>query len=175
MGTTRGLRIAPQSLSCPESLAAAVGFDLQGEDLGADVEQAVNAALEAGVVFPGGGDALAIFQNTLTASIRDIENDERCRLFQRFLRDGPYEREGPIPPELRGKRLTPEECAEAITFVYSFMASHNTYGFDYALGMNFRNPQGHREMLWPQDLDEIAHDGQSANGCRITGARVGKF
>ncbi|MEI7900944.1 MAG: hypothetical protein WCK89_11890 [bacterium] len=35
------------------------------------------------------------------------------------------------------------------------------------LGMNFRNPQGRREMLWPQDLDEIARDGQTANGCRI--------
>jgi hypothetical protein len=36
--------------------------------------------------------------------------------------------------------------------------------------MNFRNPQGRREMLWPQDLDEIASDGKTANGCRIAGA-----
>lgn len=88
-----------------------------------------NAALKADAVFPGGGDALAVFRHTLAASIRDIEGDERGRLFQRFLRDGPYEREGPIPLELRGKRLTPEECATAITFVYSFMVSNNTYGF----------------------------------------------
>jgi hypothetical protein len=104
-------------------LAAAVGFDLQGENLGADVEQAVSAALKAGVVFPYGGDALAIFRNTLAASIRDIEGHEKGRLFQRFLRDGPYEREGPIPKHLRGKQLTPEECAKAITFVYSFMVN----------------------------------------------------
>jgi len=103
-------------------LASTVGFDLPGEDLGADVERAVNTALKACAVFPGGGDALAIFQNTLAASIRDIEGDERGRLFQRFLLDGPYEREGPIPPELRGKRLTPEECATAITFVYSYIS-----------------------------------------------------
>ena len=100
-----------------------VGFNLLGEDLGADVERTVSTALEAGAVFPGGGDALAIFRNNLAASIRDIEGDERGRLFQRFLRDGPYEREGPIPPELRGKRLTPEECAEAITFIYAFMVN----------------------------------------------------
>lgn len=100
-----------------------VGFDLLGESLGADVEQAVGAALKAGAVFPGGDDALAIFRNTLVASIRDIEKHERGRLFQRFLRDGPYEDVGPIPPELRGKRLTPEVCAEAITFVYSFMVN----------------------------------------------------
>lgn len=156
--------------SCSDSLTSTVGFDVLGEDFGADVERAVNAALKAGAVFPGGGDALAIFRNTLAASIRDIENDERGQLFQRFLRDGPYEREGPIPPKLLGKWLTPEECAEAITFVYSFMVSNNTYGFGYALGMNFRNPQGRREMLWPQDLDEIVRDGRTANGCRMSSA-----
>jgi hypothetical protein len=46
---------------------------------------------------------------------------------------------------------------------------YNTYGFGYAIGMNFRNPQGRREMLWPQDLDEIALNGRTANGSRITG------
>jgi hypothetical protein len=35
---------------------------------------------------------------------------------------------------------------------------------------NFRNPQGWREMLWPQDLDAIALNGRTANGCRIAGA-----
>jgi hypothetical protein len=109
--------------SSVESLAFTVDFNLLGEDLGADVERAVDTALKAGAVFPGGGDALAIFPDTLAASIRDIEGDDRGRLFQRFLRDGPHEHEGPIPPKLRGKRLTPEECAEAITFIYSFMVN----------------------------------------------------
>jgi len=75
--------------SCAESLAVSVGFDLLGERLGGDVEISVGAALAAGAVFPGGGDALAIFRHTLAASIRDIEEDARGRLFQRFLRDGP--------------------------------------------------------------------------------------
>lgn len=106
-----------------ESLTASVGFDLLGERLGCDLERAVRYALKAGAVFPGGGNALAIFRHTLAASIRDIEEDDRGRLLQRFLRDGPYEKEGPIPPKLQGKRLTPLECAEAITFVYSFMVN----------------------------------------------------
>ncbi|MBM4163293.1 MAG: hypothetical protein FJ222_02470 [Lentisphaerae bacterium] len=110
--------------SSPESLAVSVGFDLLGERFGDDVAKAVSSALKASALFPGGGDALAIFRHTLAASIRDIEEeDDGGPLFQRFLRDGPYEREGPIPPELRGKRLTAEECAEAITFVYSFMVN----------------------------------------------------
>lgn len=50
------------------------------------------------------------------------------------------------------------------------IALYNTYGFGYALGMNFRNPKGRREMLWNQDLDEIALNGRTANG-RSAGAR----
>lgn len=57
--------MSTQSISCPESLSSAVGFDLLGEDFGADVEWAVNAALKAGAVFSCGVDALAIFRNTL--------------------------------------------------------------------------------------------------------------
>jgi hypothetical protein len=47
------------------------------------------------------------------------------------------------------------------------VALYNSYAFGYALGMNFRNRAGRREMLWPQDLDQIAEDGQTESGCRI--------
>jgi hypothetical protein len=47
------------------------------------------------------------------------------------------------------------------------IALYNTYGFGYALGMSFRNAEGRREMLWPQDLDEILQSGKTKHGCRI--------
>lgn len=47
------------SRSSAEALATEVGFERLGERLGGDEEDAVNAALNAGAVFPGGGDALA--------------------------------------------------------------------------------------------------------------------
>lgn len=47
------------------------------------------------------------------------------------------------------------------------VALYNSYGFGYALGMNFRNAEGKREMLWPQDLDEILARGVTKSGCRI--------
>lgn len=47
------------------------------------------------------------------------------------------------------------------------IALYNTYGFGYALGMNFRNKTGSREMLWPQDLEDIAANGCTKAGCRI--------
>ncbi len=55
---------------------------------------------------------------------------------------------------------TPGERQRAI-------ALYNSYGFGYALGMNFKDPKGRREMLWPQDLDEILSAGKTQHGCRI--------
>lgn len=104
-------------------LADTVGFDLLGEALGHDVEAALTYALAGGTRFAGGTDALAIFLAALTDSIRDIETHAHGRLFQRFLRDGPYEYEGDIPEALLGQRLTEEETAAAITFIYSFMVN----------------------------------------------------
>jgi hypothetical protein len=46
------------------------------------------------------------------------------------------------------------------------IALYNSYGFGYMLGMNFRNRTGKREMLWPQDLDEILEHGETKSGCR---------
>jgi hypothetical protein len=42
---------------------------------------------------------------------------------------------------------------------------YNSYGYGYALGMNYKNPEGKHEMLWPQDLDEILSTGKTENGC----------
>ena len=33
------------------------------------------------------------------------------------------------------------------------IALYNAYGFGYAIGTSFKNAEGRREMLWPQDLD----------------------
>ncbi|MCJ7600472.1 MAG: hypothetical protein MUO63_03105 [Desulfobulbaceae bacterium] len=49
------------------------------------------------------------------------------------------------------------------------LALYNTYGFGYALGMNFRDAKGRREMLWSEDLHEIARDGVTKYGCSIWG------
>jgi hypothetical protein len=55
---------------------------------------------------------------------------------------------------------TPRENQRAI-------ALYNSYSFGCALGLNFRRPDGKREMLWPEDLDEIVVNGRSKSGCRI--------
>lgn len=47
------------------------------------------------------------------------------------------------------------------------IALYNSYSFGPALGLNFRNAKGQREMLWPQDLDEILMNGKTKHGCRI--------
>ena len=47
------------------------------------------------------------------------------------------------------------------------IALYNSYGFGYALGMNFKNAEGGREMLWPEDLDEILATGKTKHGCLL--------
>lgn len=47
------------------------------------------------------------------------------------------------------------------------IALYNSYGFGCALGMNFRNRERKREMLWPEDLDEILLAGKTRKGSRI--------
>jgi hypothetical protein len=44
---------------------------------------------------------------------------------------------------------------------------YNVLGFGYALGANFRGPDGKIRMLWAVDLDEIARDGRTRDGSRI--------
>ncbi len=60
-------------------------------------------------------------------------------------------------------KLTRKEVLE----MQRAIALYNSYGFGYALGMNFKNRARKREMLWPQDLDEILESGETTTGCRI--------
>lgn len=110
-------------LTCTGTLADSIGFDLLPDQLGREIESALKSVLAGGGVFPVGIDPLSIFRNTLRTSIRDIETHERGQLFQRFLRDGVYEGEGEIPPELPDRRLDEADTAAAITFIYSSMVN----------------------------------------------------
>lgn len=65
--------------------------------------------------------------------------------------------------EKNGPALTLRENLE----MQRAIALYNSYCFGYVLGMNFRNAQGKREMLWPKDLDEILENGKTRTGCRI--------
>lgn len=47
------------------------------------------------------------------------------------------------------------------------IALYNSYGFGYALGMNFRDSKGKRRMLWPEDLNEILAKGRTKKGYKI--------
>jgi hypothetical protein len=105
------------------SLADKIGFELLGPSLSKDCESRLTGAVASGAIFQGGNDPLSIFRAAVRTSIREIETDERGRLFQGFLLDGPYEGEEDIPPELRSQRLTDDETTSVISFMYSFMVN----------------------------------------------------
>ena len=96
------------------SSASPLMFDA---DLANDLLKSITIALEAKAVFREGSEPLEIFRDAVANAITNI--DERASLLRRFLRHGPYEREGDIPPELQGLRLTKQEVSKAITFIYS--------------------------------------------------------
>jgi hypothetical protein len=114
---------AASRISISESLADTVDFALLGSSLGKDVESSLQAALSGGAVFSNMHDALFIFRQALTASIRDIESHPRGKLFQQFLLKGPYDDVGEIPTTLVGQRLSDADVASAITFIYSHMVN----------------------------------------------------
>lgn len=107
-----------------DRLVDTVGFEILGEALGEDVEVSLRKALASGAVFSAASDPLSIFRESLADSIRTIETDECNVLFQRFLRDGPYEDSGEIPPEMASKRLSDDETAAAIRFIYYRVINH---------------------------------------------------
>ena len=104
-------------------LAQMVGFELLDRVLGSDVRAVLRDALANGVVFEAGKSPLDIFRHAVATAISRIEERGRVPLFQRFLKDGPYEREGAIPEALRDKRLTDVETTTIITFIYSHMVN----------------------------------------------------
>jgi hypothetical protein len=108
-------------LSDSASLTDSVDFSLLASNLSRDVESAIRIALAENIAFPAGREPLSIFRETLSASIRDIEFHPKGILFQEFLRKGPYESSGAIPKLLESKRLSDDETAAAITFIYSHM------------------------------------------------------
>lgn len=79
--------------------------------------RAVEAAEKGGVIFAGRVTPDKVFRNAVASALDAIE--ARGNLLQRFLLYGPYEGDGPLPPELHGKRLTDWECNQAITLIYS--------------------------------------------------------
>jgi hypothetical protein len=91
--------------------------------------------------------------------------------------------EGAIP---EGEGMTPRERgfnrAQAMLY-YGYMravtknetdnalAIWNAFGFGFALGMSFRDKQGHRAMLTGDDLEEIIATGATRSGWRIRRSR----
>ena len=101
-------------------LANTVGFDILGSVLGRDVRDSITESLKAGAQFAA-RRPLSVFRSALAESIRDVSLPPHGLRLQRFLKDGPYEKTGRIPAKFRGQRLSDQETAAAIAFIYSFM------------------------------------------------------
>jgi len=102
-------------------LANSAGFDILGPALSRNVESAIQSALSDDTVFANTHDALLIFRQALSVSIRNIESHPRGKLFQEFLLKGPYENAGKFPKTLIDQRLSDADTAAAIRFIFFYM------------------------------------------------------
>lgn len=109
--------------NCNTSAVEQVGFDLLGAELAQDIESSLLFTLKAGAVFPCESTPISILRQSIATAIRDINADYRGQLFQRFLKDGPYEGEGKIPTQLKDKRLSDDDTTTLIAFIYSYMVN----------------------------------------------------
>lgn len=100
-----------------------VGFDLLERRLASDVKTSLRTALAAGAIFFSGSRPLTIFRQSLATAIKQIYSNKCWDLFQRFLKDGPYDDKGKIPAKLKEHCLSDDETASVITFIYSYMVN----------------------------------------------------
>ncbi len=102
-------------------IASTAALDMVGPGLGDDLQESIGTALESKAIFREGSEPITIFRDAVAGAITDIE--ERASLLRRFLRDGPYEWNGDIPPELCDQRLTDDETSKVVNFIYSHVVN----------------------------------------------------
>ena len=100
-----------------------VDFEILGEGLSTDVEEAIRMGLSVGARYVGTPDPLSIFRGVLKTSIRDITEHPRGLLLQRFLSLGPYEGTRPNLRELTEARISDEDVASAISFIHRYVVN----------------------------------------------------
>lgn len=100
------------------SIASAASLELLPAPLSKDVLRSLSKGLQHGAVFSSGSDPETIFRHSVFQVVA-----ARCELLRRFLIDGPYEEDGPVPAPMRRSRLADQECARAITFVFSHVVN----------------------------------------------------
>lgn len=114
--------VVPQvQKSYAEQIASSFLPRILGSQLAEDVLHSVGAALGSNVAFGVFNEPEAILRQAVATAITDLE--ARVSQLHRFLRDGPYEGSGDIPPELQGRRLIDEETSKVVTFIYSHVVN----------------------------------------------------
>jgi hypothetical protein len=98
-----------------QSIAETVDFDFLGDELGRDLNEALEHALLAGAVFPKADQPLALFRLAVAEAIGQIAGDDRWDLFQRFLKYGPQDVEDTVR---KPERLSQAETATVISFIW---------------------------------------------------------
>lgn len=104
-----------------QSIASAASLEMLPEHLRTDLCASLDAGVRDGARLASGEDPEAAYRHAVAQAVAKLE--QRDKQLRRFLTEGPYEGEGPIPASLRESRLSDEECASAIAFIHSHVVN----------------------------------------------------
>src|SRR3989339_735609 len=110
----------PTQLSCSSRRISSVICNVP---LAKALGHSINKALSCSHVSAAKGDDVwSIFNNSLNAAIRDIEEDPKGDLFKRFIRYGSHHPDDPKSMTSDGRTvLSDPECGEVVEFIHSHM------------------------------------------------------
>jgi hypothetical protein len=108
-----------------QSPEAQIALVIGNERLASAICHSADAALSSRVAYlSGGGTVKAVFEASLNAAIRDIENDPRGKLFRRLILYGPPDPDEPKAISSDGETtLSDPECGLCVDFIYSHMVN----------------------------------------------------
>ncbi len=104
-----------------ERIASVIG----NRPLAVAVSRSVHSGLTCSFVHLDGGDTVEdIFECSLRAAIRNIEDHPRGKLFRRLIEFGPHDPDEPEAPASDGTTvLSDPECGECVEFIFSHMVN----------------------------------------------------
>jgi len=93
--------------------------------LASDIQQSISVALQhPSVHLAAKNNPWEVFDASLQAAVRDIENHPRGRLFKRLIEFGPLNPDEPRTKHTDGTTtLSDPECGECVEFIYSHMVN----------------------------------------------------
>lgn len=104
-----------------KKIVGKISFDFLSKDISKDLKKSIDFGISNCAIFPTNSNALSIFRNAVFEAITDIE--KKGEILYRFLKLGPYWKDGDIPENSPHHFLSDEETGKAVSFIYGHIVN----------------------------------------------------